>query len=53
MEYGRPAICPRCLPKNYFGTLLGYKLPKHSVRIRKQDVCLNCETQLVEPKLKQ
>jgi hypothetical protein len=47
-KYGRPAICPKCPPKHYYGALIGPHLPAASVKVRKSDVCPNCETPLSE-----
>lgn len=51
MKYGIPAICPKCPEKHYFGLLIGPAVPTMFVKIRRADVCGNCSTPLVRPKL--
>jgi hypothetical protein len=51
MKYGLPAVCPKCPPKHYFGLLVGSAIPSDFVKIRKQDICPNCHTQLERPRL--
>jgi len=51
MKYGIPAICPKCPPKHYYGLLVGPSIPTDSAKIRKQDTCPNCNSQLVRPPL--